>query len=109
MVAAQHERQRAALGGLRHEPRQPVAEVEDLGEIPRVLVSHVGRLDDRRDDVADVVDPHAELLRKLLMEARVADGGRPHVDAAPPRAEVERCADHVDLAHGVLNAHNGGG
>ena len=30
MVAAEHERQRSAPGGLRDEPREPVAEVEDL-------------------------------------------------------------------------------
>jgi hypothetical protein len=84
VVAAEHERQRAALAASADERGQPVAEIEDLGEIARVLVAHVGRLDDRRDDVARVGDPHAELLRELLLEARVADRGRAHVDAAPP-------------------------
>ena len=54
VVAAEDERQRAPPGRLCHERRQPVAEVEDLTQIARVRVSHLGRLDDRRDDVAGV-------------------------------------------------------
>ena len=106
VVAAEDERQRPAAGRIRDELGQPVAEVEDLREVTRVLVTHVRRLHDRRDDVARVVDLDAEFLRELLVEARVADRGRPHVDAAPARAEIERSADHVDLADGVLNAHD---
>ena len=53
----------------------------------------------------DVGDAHAELVRELLLETRVADRGRAHVDAAPPGAEVERRADHGDLAGGLLDAH----
>ena len=54
---------------------------------------------------ADVGDPDAELLRELLLEAGVADRGRPHVDASPPSAEVERSPDHGDLALGLLDTH----
>ena len=70
-----------------------------------MLVAHVRGLDDRRDDVAGVGDVHAELLRELLLETRVADRGRAHVDAAPPRAQVERGADDGDLADCFVDAH----
>ena len=105
VVAAEHERQRAAAGRSRDELREAVAEVEDLAEVAGVLVAHVRRLDDRRDDVAAVGDAHAELVRELLLEARVADRGRAHVDAAPPRAQVERGADDGDLADCFVDAH----
>jgi hypothetical protein len=36
----------------------------------------------------------------MLGEARIADGGRPHVDTAAPLTEVERSADDGDLLHG---------
>jgi hypothetical protein len=41
VVAAEDERHRSSPGGVRHEPGQPVAEVEDLVEVARTLVTHV--------------------------------------------------------------------
>jgi len=105
VVAAEDERQRSPFRRLHHQRRQAVAEVEDLCEIARVRVSHRGRLDDRRDDVARVGDPDVQLLRESLVEARIADRGRAHVHAAPPRAEVERSPDHSNLARGLVDGH----
>jgi hypothetical protein len=105
VVAAENERHRPTCCGLRNEHCQPIAEVEDLLEIPGALVALRGRLHDRRDDVADVDDAHPELLGELLVEPGVADRGRTHVDAAAPGSEVERRADHGDLARSDLRAH----
>src|SRR5207244_13652593 len=107
VAAAEHEGQCSAPGGARHQAGEPVAEVEDLLEVPRALVAHCRRLHDRRDDVARVGDPHAELLRELLFETGVADRGWAHVDPAPPGVEVARRTDHGDLAGRGLNAHGG--
>src|ERR1700761_1224140 len=105
MVAAEDERQRTAPHGVRDEPREAVAEVEDLAEIAGVLVAHVRGLDNRGDDVARVGHAHAQLLGELLLETRIADRRRTHIDAPPPGAEVERRADHGDLAGSLLDAH----
>ena len=107
VVAAEHERQRAALDRLGDDPRQTVAEIEDLAEVTGVLVADHRRLGDRGDDVPHVRDLHAELLRKLVLEPRVANRGRAHVDAAPPRAEVERPSDHGHLAGCLVHIHRG--
>src|SRR5262249_37166590 len=91
--------------GVRHEPGQPVAEIEDLAEVASFLVAHGGRLRDGRDDVARVRDLHMEPLGELLVEPRVADRRRPHVDTAPPRAEVERRPDPGNLAGSLVHTH----
>ena len=41
----------------------------------------------------------------MLLEAGVADGGRPHVDAAAARSKIVRRADERDLAISRLHAH----
>ncbi len=105
VVAAEDERHRSPPRRRLDELRDAVAQVEDLREIARALVPHLGRLRDRRDDVPLVEDAHAELFRELLVETRVADGRRPHVDAATAGAEVERAADDGDFAGGVLHTH----
>src|SRR5436305_15111047 len=105
MVAPEDEWQRSAPGGVRHEPGQPVAEIQDLIQVAGVLVAHRRGLRDRRDDVAGVGDPNAELLPELLLETRIADRGRSHVDTAPTGTEIERCSDDGDLAQGLLDAH----
>ena len=105
VVAAEDERHRPPPRRRLDQFRDSVAQVEYLREIARALVPHLGRLHDRRDDVPLVEDTHAELVRELLVEARVANGRRPHVDAATPGAEVERAADDGDLAGGLLHTH----
>jgi hypothetical protein len=105
MVAAEDERERAASRRRGDEARDLLADVEDLVEEARVLAADRFRLDDRRAHVSLVGDRDAELLRQVLLELRVADRRRAHVDAAPARAEVERRADHRDLPEGLLDAH----
>src|SRR4029077_20399569 len=63
------------------------------------------RLDDRRDDVARVGDPDAELLGEQRLDPGIADRRRAQVAAAPTRAQVERRPDHGDLAYCLFDAH----
>jgi hypothetical protein len=107
VVAAEHERNRAAGGRLRDQLRDVAAGLLDLGEEARVLVPRVDRL---RDGGADV--PSVRVLvakpRDPGVEPRIADGGRAHVDATAPGAEVERSTDDGHLA-GWLQRHGGQG
>ena len=48
------------------------------------------------------VDDGAPERRELLAQARDAEGGRAHVDAAPAAAEIEGYADQVDRSHRTL-------
>ena len=48
-----------------------------------------------RLDVAEIPNTAAERTETLL-ETRVADRGRAHVDPAPALPEIERRADHGD-------------
>ena len=64
-------------------------------EVAGPLVADRERLGLVRDDVAAVAGDDADRGQPLL-EARVADRGRAHVDAAPALAEVERRADDGD-------------
>ena len=75
--------------------RQPRARVEDLVEVARALVADRERLGLVGDDVAAVAGDDADRSQALL-EARVADRRRAHVDAAPALSEVERRADDGD-------------
>ena len=68
-------------------------------------VAFVHRLGDRRRNVAQIDGVDAECLGEMLLEPRVADRGRPHVDAAAAGAEVERSPDQGDPALRWLHAH----
>ena len=103
VVAAEHERDRAGARLLDHLRRDPGAGRLDLGQEPRPLVLHRRRLRHRGLDVPVVAHRVAE-AREALLEPGVADGRRPHVDAAPALPEVERRADDGDLA---CRAHRG--
>ena len=67
------------------------------GQEARALVVERRRLGHRRLDVPVVSHVVAKALQTLL-EARVADRRRPHVDAAAALPEVERRTDDRDLA-----------
>ena len=98
VVAAEHERKRARASSPRPRARAiELARVVDLGQEPRPLVAQRRRLGDGRLDVALVAHVVAE-ADETLLETRVPDRRRPHVDAAPALAEVERRADDRDLA-----------
>ena len=105
MVAAEDERQTTRLTRCAHKARDFLAEIEDLRQEPRTIVTDRHRLGDRCGDVAEIVDARAELLDELLLEARVTDRRRAHVDPAPARSEIERRADHGDFAWHLLHAH----
>ena len=96
VVAAEHERQVPLPDRLVDERGDPLARLLDRAEVAGVR----GR--PRRSprarptrDVAPVDDRPAERA-DALVEARVADRGRAHVDAAPALAQVERGADDRD-------------
>ena len=96
VVAAEDERQRVLIEREADEPCDPAAGRLDLGEVARALVGVLGRLEHGRLDVAPVEHVVAELAQPVV-ETGVADRGRPHVDAAASRPEIERGADDRDL------------
>ena len=63
-----------------------------------MLVAQFLRFGNRRRQVAFVDDGVAE-RGDLLAEPGDAERGRPHVDAAPAAAKVERHADDVHRTH----------
>jgi len=76
----------------------------DLGQEPRTLVVECRRLGNGRLDVPVISNVVAQALEPLL-EPRVADRGRAHVDSAAALSEVQRCADDRDLALGSRSHH----
>ena len=96
VVAAEHERLRALLECEADEPGDAAARRFDLGQVARARVRLLGRLQHRGLDVAPVEDVVADPVEPVV-EPRVADGGRPHVDASAARAEIERRSDDRDL------------
>ena len=107
MVAAEHERRPSAARRSGDELRHLVAERKDLVQEARPLVARLGRLRDRRDDVPEVDRLNAERLLQMLLQSRVPDRRRTHVDATASRPEVERRADQGDLPVPRLQAHAG--
>ena len=89
VVAAEHERAAPSRTVASTQRRELRARVEDLRQEPRPLVDERERLRLRRDDVAAIGHGVADLDQPLL-EPRVPDRRRAHVDAAPRLAEVER-------------------
>jgi hypothetical protein len=106
VVAAEHEWKPPLPVCRSDEVCHPAAREQDLAQVPDALVSDRRRLGDRCLDVAEVDIRAPELLDPRL-EPGVPDRGRPHVDAAPARAEVERRADHGDRLMGFLGCHRG--
>ena len=104
VVAPEDERQGAVRHRGRDEPRNPLARSDDLRKKARVLRAHLGRLGDGRLDVSPVFARPAEASDPVV-EPRIADSGRAHVDATPARAEVERRSDY---GHGLVGLHGHG-
>ena len=96
VVAAEHERQRALLEREADEPGDAATGRLDLRQVARARVRLLGRLLHGRLDVAPVEDVVADPVEPVV-EARVADRGRAHVDASAARAEVERGSDDRHL------------
>ena len=108
VVTAENERPGSLRHGRLDEGGQFGAGVEDLGQESCALVTQRDRLRLRRHDVAPVGDrmPHRP---QALLETRVADRRRPHVDATTGLAEVERRTDDPDgTAHGAEPTRPGG-
>jgi len=96
VVAAEHERQRALLERQLHEPGHTAARRLDLGQVTRSLVRLVGGLLHGRLDVAPVHTAVADPGQPVV-QARVPNRRRTHVDAASAGAEIEGRADDRDL------------
>src|SRR5262249_15861325 len=101
VIAAEHDRHRALVErsetGLVH----LLADLRDVADVFLVLVALFLRLGDRRRQIAFVTAGVAERA-DALSDARNAERRRPHVDAAPSAAEIERHADDVDGLHLIL-------
>ncbi len=108
MVAAEHEGQRTVAGRLLDERGERGAGLQDLGEKTGPVVDEGERLGLGRDDVAAVEDRERD-RRQPLLEPRVADRRRAHVDAAAGLAEVERRADDRDGTLHRAQPYLGGG
>ncbi len=78
-----------------------LADLRDVADVFLALVAQLLRFRDRRGEIAFVDDGVAE-RGDALAEAGDAKRRRPHVDAAPAAAEVERHADDVN----GLGRHN---
>ena len=103
VVAAEDQRQRATRCHLGHARRDQLARVVDLGKEARSFVPDRGRLRHGRLDVPLVAHRVPE-TDEALLEPRVPDRRRPHVDAPSPLPEVERGTDDRDLALGAHGA-----
>jgi hypothetical protein len=96
VVAAEDEGQRPGGRLLDHLRRYARTRLFDLGEEACSLVVHGRGLGHGRLDVA-VVPNHMSETDESLLQPGVANRRRPHVDAAAPLTEVERCTDDGDL------------
>ena len=96
MVAAQDDRRPLLADGTRDRSGDPLAGLLDLGEEAGLRVAARSRLGDGGRNVAPVGAAEPELLQPVV-EVRVADGRRPHVDPAPARAQVECRPDDGDV------------
>ena len=98
VVAAEHDRHRAFVERRQRRLIHLLADLRDVADVFLALVAQLLRFGNRRREVALVDDRVAE-RGEPLAEAGDAERGRPHVDAAPAAAEVERHADDVDGLH----------
>src|SRR5262249_1132244 len=106
VVAAEDERQVAALACFRDERRDAPARALDRLEVARPRVADLGRLREAGTDVAPVDADTAELLDSLL-EPRVPDRRGAHVAPAPAGPQIEAGADHCDGQERLLCSHFG--
>jgi hypothetical protein len=98
VIAAEDERQIPVPHRALDEARDLRPRLLDLREEPSTLVLDLGRLRHGRLDVAEVDRIVADFAQPRL-QSRIADRGRAHVNTAPPRAEIERSADHGDFVN----------
>ena len=103
VIAPEHERQRPGLEAGERRLVQRGADPRDVADVLLALVAGLLRLGNRHLEVALVRHRVAELLNPLV-EPGDSQRGRPHVDASPSSAEVERHADDVDGNHAPLSA-----
>ena len=96
VVATEDERKRAALCRLRNAAGYELAGVVNLRQEAGALIAERCRLGDGSLHIAFISDLVAQALEPLL-EARVSNRGRAHVDSATTLSEVERSADDRDL------------
>src|SRR6185503_6916926 len=116
VVAPEHDRDVAFVGGRRDSARDSLAGVLDLGEKARLRIAGPSRFRDHRLDVPPVraLEPEPG---EAVVQAGVANRGRAHVDTAAARAEVEGSPDDSELSflHGgegysvrVIRSREGG-
>jgi hypothetical protein len=99
MIAAEDERNLAGFERLQNEVRAFYARGSDFLEVFGIRHAFFFLFGDGDGDVAGVFDNVANGF-EAGFESGDADGGRTHVNAAAGLAEVERNANHADLARG---------
>jgi hypothetical protein len=95
VVAAEDQRQQTVRAHASYLLGDAGRRLQDLVQEAGTLRAAPVRLRQARLHVAAVVDFDSGAL-EALAQAGVADRRRPHVDATPPRAEVERCSEDGD-------------
>ncbi len=107
MIAAEHERKAALRDDVLHDVRKLVADRFYDREVLRVLLRDGRRLGHRHAQVAVIGHGDAQALERLF-QARVADRGRAHVDAAAVGAQIHRDAHDVDARDEGAAGRDGG-
>jgi hypothetical protein len=102
VIASEHEWQIAVPRCAFDERSDLCPSLPELREEACALVFDLGCLGNGRLDVAEIDGVVADIVQTRL-ESRVADRGRSHVHAAPPRAEIERGADQGDFVNRWLH------
>ena len=101
VIAAEHDRHRAVVKRGERRLIELLTHLGDVADVFLVLVAKLLRFRNRRREIAFVDDRVAE-RGNALAEAGDPECRRPHVDAAPVAAEVERHADEVNGLHKPL-------
>ena len=112
VVATEHDRHIARAHRRLDQIGDRATRGQDLREIPGALVGERRGLGHGRRDVPTIRDDVPD-RREPLDETRVADRGRPHVDATSALSEVEGSADDGDRpcsgrVHGCERRRSGG-
>ena len=108
VVTAEQDRDPAVIQCRAHQLGDPFARRPNRRQEARPWVVFGGRFRHRGSDVASVDAIHAQ-RGETLLQPRLADRRRTHVDAPPPGSQIERCANDRGFHIGGLHHPNVGG
>src|SRR6266545_4857537 len=100
MITAEHERSAPLFEHPERGLVQPLADPRDVADVFLRRISFSLNLWNRRDEIAGVDDGDPE-AGEPFGEAGDPESRRPHVDATPIAAQIERDADDMDGARHI--------